>query len=152
MSLKSQQKAEMVPVDLESSQDVLHHPQFSLGLTVFLKRLSVNDWWQYASPDPVSAQVFMNYLWHSKVTDVLKVWADNWQFTLHSLILTPHPLHFLNKKHHRYPTHVPQTSLMSTFTFFPIQNTPATHHTFWPWWWPVPPGAKLSGPALLPGP
>lgn len=34
--LKSQQEAEMVPVDLESSHDVLHHPQLSLSLTLFL--------------------------------------------------------------------------------------------------------------------
>lgn len=50
---------------------------------------------------------FTDYLWHSKVTDVLKVWADHWQFTLHSLVLTPHPLHFLNTKHHRSPLKPP---------------------------------------------
>lgn len=67
-----------------------------------------------AVPDP-AVSFFAHYLWHSKVTDVLKLWADNWQFTLHSLILTPHSFHFLNKKHH-FPLY--STPLMSTVLIF----------------------------------
>lgn len=38
------------------------------------------------------------YLWHPKVTDVLKVRTEDGQLTLHPLILAPHSLHFLEKK------------------------------------------------------
>lgn len=73
-----------------------------------------------------------------------------------SLSIRSYWLHTLSiswtKKHYHYPVHVYKTPLMSTVSFSLASNTPVTHHTFWPWLWPVLPVAKLSGPVLLPGP
>lgn len=58
--LKSEQEAEMVPVDLQSSHDVLHHPQFSLGLTLFLiKYLLMIDKYKYCSRTSISIVFYM---------------------------------------------------------------------------------------------
>lgn len=42
-------------------------------------------------------EVELTYLQPPEVTDVLKVWTNHWQLTLHPLILAPHPLHFLQR-------------------------------------------------------
>lgn len=103
--------------------------------------------------------VACKYLWHSKVTDVLKVWTDNRQFTLQSLILTPYPLHFLIKKIRGFVNNKKKpTIIFSVWPLFILVHCPLAyyapmiHHTFWPGLWPAPPGAKPSGSVLLPGP
>lgn len=107
-----------------------------------------------------SQDVELKYLRPPEITDVLKVWTDYGQFTLHSLVLAPHPLHFLNKWIralwvltiiHNLHTHT-HTYPLFDYQCTTNQCTPVIRRTFWPGLWQVPPGARPSGSELPRGP
>lgn len=86
------------------------------GPDIVPDKISVTDWQIQILLQNQYQYSFLHvyYLWYSKVTDVLKVWTDNCQFTLHSLILSPHPLHFLSQKHYCLLIYVYKTPFTSS--------------------------------------
>lgn len=57
-----------------------------------------------------------------------------------------------NRQHSAHISALISTACLILVPCPPTRYTPAIHRTFWPGWWPAPPGAKPSGSVLLPGP